>query len=488
MTKNKSLTVNVLMTTINQISSILMPLVTFPYVSRILLPDGVGRVAFAQAIVAYFIMIGSLGIPLYGTREVAKVRNDTCRLTQLVVELFLLNGMMTLVSFLFFGVFMAVSGKAATDPLLFWACTLPMLLAPIGFNFLYSGLEEFTFIALRTIVFRILTVIAIFLFVHEATDYWLYVFILGLNTAGSNLINLFFLKRYLSFKTLAIKNLAVLRHLKPALVVFSLGAVISIYTALDKVMLGYLSSDSQIGFYVVSDRLIKVVVLFVTTLGTVLLPRISNYIENGKFEEYGRLVSFSIRAVFFLCFPAAIGLIVLADPLVNMFAGSDYSSAVELVQIMGVNVLFIGMSSFLGFQVLYPHNQERRLILSVFLGAVTNVCFNWVLIPQWHAAGAAVATLCAECVVVCAQIVLARPYRKFNWPFMSIIIYLSSSIFMGGFVYFSLSLFEHDVSRFVIGVLLGGSSYAIIMYLMHDEVFDRLMKKCQLRKESREMP
>ena len=201
-------------------------------------------------------------------------------------------------------------------------------------------------------------------------------------------------------------------------------------------MLGYLSSNSQVGFYVVSDRLIKVVVLFVTTLGTVLLPRISNYIENGKLEEYGRLVSFSIRVVFFLCFPAAVGLIVLADPLVNLFAGSDYSSAVLLVRIMGINILFIGVSNFLGFQVLYPHNQERLLILSVFLGALTNIFFNWVLIPQWHATGASVATLCAECVVVCVQIYLVRPYRKFDWPFMSIITYVSTAMFMGGLVYF----------------------------------------------------
>ena len=162
MTKNKSLTVNVLMTTINQISSVLMPLVTFPYVSRILLPEGLGRVSFAQAVIAYFIMIGSLGIPLYGTREVAKVRNNIRNLTQLVVELFLLNGMMTLISLIAFGVFMSVSEKAATDPLLFWVCTFPMLLAPIGFNYLFSGLEEFSFIALRTIIFRIFTVFAIF--------------------------------------------------------------------------------------------------------------------------------------------------------------------------------------------------------------------------------------------------------------------------------------------------------------------------------------
>ena len=465
-----------------------MSLVTFPYVSRILLPEGLGRVSFAQAIVVYFIMIGSLGIPLYGTREVAKVRNNIRNLTQLVVELFLLNCMMTLISFIAFGLFMVVSEKAATDPLLFWVCTLPMLLAPIGFDHLFSGLEEFSFISLRTILFRIIAVFAIFLFVHEATDYLLYVLILGLNTAGPNLINLFFLKKHLSFQNFSIKNLAVLRHLKPALVIFLLGAVIGIYTALDKVMLGYLSSDSQVGFYVVSERLIKVVVLFVTTLGTVLLPRMSNYIENGKLEEYGRLVSFSLRVFFFLCFPAAIGLIVLADPLVNLFAGSDYSSAVPLVRIMGINVLFIGVSNFLGFQVLYPHNQERRLILSVFLGAVTNICFNWVLIPQWHATGAVVATFCAECIVVCVQIFLVRPYRKFNWPFMSIITYLSTAIFMGGLVYFSQSLLVHDASRFVVGVVIGGSFYALIMYLKNDEVFHCLIDKCQLRRESREVP
>lgn len=478
--KQKSLTVNVIMNVINQVSGVLFPLVTFPYVARVLQPEGIGMVNFAQAIVGYFIMVASLGIPLYGTREVAKVRDNKQKLSQLVAELFVLNMVMTLVGFAAFAIFMIFSAKAAADPVLFWVCTLPMLLAPVGFNYLFGGLEEFTFVTLRTIAFRLLTLAAIFLFINNPSDYWVYALIMGLNAVGANLVNLFFARKFLALRLIDFGKLQIWKHLRPVLLVFSLGAVISIYTSLDKVMLGYLTNEAEVGYYAVADRLIKVVVMLVTTLGTVLLPRVSYYLENNKVEEYSRLANFSLRVIFFLCLPAAAGLFVLAAPLVQLFAGDAFVTASPLVQIMGLNVVFVAMSNFMGYQVLYPQNKERLLVISVVFGAVTNFILNWFFIPRWHAMGAAMATLIAEASVTTAQVILSRPYQQFTWPVAPMCRYAGVALLMGVGVYFLSPLFDSAVVQVLVCSSMGAALYFLFMLLCRDQLFFSLAGKIPL--------
>lgn len=475
MSEQKSLKINALMNMTNQVSGVLFPLITFAYVARVLLPEGIGKVNFAQATVGIFVMIASLGIPLYGTREVAKVRDDKQKLSQLVIELFLLNVAMTIIGFSAFGIYVAFSEKAATDPLLFWICTLPMLLAPAGFNYLFNGLEDFTFITVSNIILRIIVLPAYFLFIDDASDYLIYALITGLSAVGANIINLYFVKKHLKLGLVQYKKLKIWRHLRPTLLIFTLGAVISIYTAMDKIMLGYLTNESEVGYYTVADKLIKVVVMLVTTLGIVLLPRASYCLEKNQIEEYGRLSNFSLRTISFLALPVTAGVFVLATPMVNLLSGEAFAQTSILVKIMIFNIIFIALSNFIGFQVLYPHNKERLIVASVMLGAVINFGLNWFLIPRWQAVGAAVATLIAEASVTTVQLILSRPYQKFTWPLISIWKYSCVSLLMGFSILLIMPLFGTSFIQIFACTAIGGIIYLVFMLRMRDQVIFKLL-------------
>jgi len=470
MQHTRSLSVNIIANLINRVSDVLFPLITFPYVSRVLRPEGLGRVNFAEAVVGYFALFASLGIPLYGIRESAKRRDDKIALSTLAVELSLLNLIMTGAACAAFGIFMLCSRKAAADPLLFWISTLPMLLAPVGFNWLFGGLEEYVYITIRTIVFRVFVLAAIFLFVHSERDVRIYALINGLNIAGANVLNLFFLRRHISLRHVRWQAVSVARYVRPVLVVFAMVAVISIYTSINKVMLGYLADDRQVGLYSAASRLVRVIVMLVTSMGAVLLPRVSYYIEHQRMEDYGRLAQMSLRLVSFLSFPAAAGLMVLAGPLVLLLCGPAYRGAVVLVQITALDVVLIALSNFMGYQVLYPQGKEKLMVCSVLLGATCNFGLNWLLIPRWQAAGAALATLIAETCVTGAQIFLSRSCSPFRWPVLGLLKYAAGATAMGILVLYVRSFFIGHLLRLLVPLAVGGAFYLMLMHLLGDRL------------------
>lgn len=481
MRKTKSLSVNVTANLVNQVGAALFPLITFPYVSRILKPEGLGRVNFAQATLSYFLILATLGIPRYGVRESAKRRDDKIALSTLAAELFSLNAIMTAIALAVFGAFALVSQPVRSDPALFWICALPMLLTPIGFNWLFGGLEEYVYITLRTLVFRVLVLVAIFLFVHTQEDVRVYALIAALNTAGASLLNLVFVRKHVSMRSVDRARMNVRRHIKPALVMFSLGGVVSIYTSLNKVMLGYLTNDAEVGLYSAADRVVKVLVMLVTSVGIVLLPRAAYYVKFAKRAEYRRLTTVSLQFILFMSFPAAAGLIVSADSLIPLLSGQAFRPAVPLVKIMALDIVWIALGNFVGYQVLYSHGKEKLLLYSVVCGAVCNLVLNWFLIPRWHAVGAACSTLIAETCVTTARLILSRAYSDFTWPILSLLKYAATAIVMGGVALVVHSfLIESAVGpglRLLIPAAVAAVFYVTVLWLLRDSMVSAIWNR-----------
>lgn len=477
MRKTKSLSINIAANVIDQVSATLFPLITFPYVSRVLRPEGLGRVNFAEAVLYYFVMLATLGIPLYGVRESARRRDDRIALSTLALELFSLNTVMVAIAFGAFGAFMMCSHRASSDPVLFWVCALPMLLTPIGFSWLFNGLEEYVYITVRTLAIRVLVLIAIFLFVRTQEDYRIYALIGALNSMGVSLLNLCFVRKHISVHRVDWKKLNVWRHVKPVVLVFSLTGVVSIYTSLNKVMLGYMVGDTQVGLYSAADRVVSVVVTFVTSMGIVVLPRVSYYVEFERFEEYRRLASTILRFIAFLSFPAAAGVIVLASPLMPLLSGRAFQPAVPLVQIMGLSVILKALSQFTGYQVLYSQGRERLLLYSAVLGAVTNLGLNWLLIPRWYAIGAALSMLATETCVTGAQIVMSRAYSNFSWPIWGMLKYGTVAVSMAILVLSLGSCVSGAAPRVLISVAAGASFYVMMMWLLKDSMLSAIYSR-----------
>lgn len=481
MYKRKSLSVNITVNMINQVSAALFPLITFPYVSRVLRPEGLGRVNFAAAIVQYFAILAALGNPLYGVRESAKRREDKIALSTLTVELFLLNAIMTAIVLLAFSAFMSLSRKASSDPTLFWICALPMLLTPLGFNWLFRGLEEYVYITLRTLVLRVLFLVAIFLFVRTHLDFRIYALIAALNAMGASVLNVVFVRRHISVRRVDWRKVNVWRHVRPALLTLSLSSVVTIYTSLNKVMLGYMTNDTQVGYYSVADRAVKVVVMLITSMGIVLLPRVSYYIESEKLNEYRRLMTTTMRLITFVSFPAATGLIVLANPLMLLLSGRAFEPAVPLLQIMGVDILLISLGNFVGYQVLYSQGKEKLLLYSVMFGALCNLGLNWLLIPRWYAVGAALSTLITETCVTGARIIFSRSYSNFKWPVWSMLKYATTALSMAGVVMFLRLFLAESALLLLICIGAGVTFYVMVMWLLKDNVLSAIWSRVIVR-------
>jgi len=455
---------------ITQASGILFPLITFPYISRVLGPEGLGRISFAEAMAGYFLMFSMVGIPLYGVRESAKRRDDKTALSTLVAELFVLNVVMAIVSTGMFCIFMLFSHRAHTDPILFWIYVSPMFMAPIGFNWLLEALEEHVYIALRTLGIRICIVVAVFVFIRTQDDYLVYAILTTANLAAASLLNVLRVRRYISISVTDWREWNVGRHISPVLLVCSIAGAVSIYTSLNKVILGYLTTDGEVGFYSVADRIVKAIVTLAAGIGVVLLPRVSCYVQSERMSEYKHLPTPTLKLIFFISLPAVAGVIVVAKPLVSLLSGCAFEPAAVLVQIMAPTIMLIALGSFISYQILYPQGKEMLLFYSALCGAICSVGLNMALIPRWQAVGAAISVLAAEICVTGTRIVLSQRCSGFEWPIRSMLKYTAASLFMAVVVLCLRSHVAGPIARLVVSVSVGPICYTLTLCCLKDSL------------------
>ena len=251
--QTKSVKYNFLMDFILKVSAFVFPLITFPYASRILTPDGIGKVSFATAVISYFQMVAMLGIPTYGIRACAKVRDDKIKLTRVVHELGIINLFTTAVVYVVFFISVFTIKNFRDQQLLLIITSTNILLNTLGFNWLYTAIEQYKYITQRSLFFKVLSVIALFAFVHQKDDYLIYASISVLSGVGSNIFNLINIRKFIYLKPVGEYNLK--QHIKPILVLFAMCAAGSVYTHLDTVMLGLMNTDIEVGYYTAAVKM-----------------------------------------------------------------------------------------------------------------------------------------------------------------------------------------------------------------------------------------
>ena len=277
--KQKSLKLNFVMNAALTMSSIIFPIVTFPYVSRILMPSGTGRVTFATSLISYFSIFAQLGIPTYGIRACAQVRDDRAKLSKTVHELLIINLIMSFFVYIFLGVALVTVPRLFEDRILYIIISSTILLNVIGMEWLYKGLEKYSYITIRSIIFKFIALIAMFVFVHKKDDYIIYGAISIFAASASNILNIIHARKYIYFSFIGHYDLR--KHLKAVLVFFAMSCATTIYTNLDTVMLGFMKSDIDVGYYNAAVKIKVILVQVVASLGGVLLPRCSYYVEKG---------------------------------------------------------------------------------------------------------------------------------------------------------------------------------------------------------------
>lgn len=397
----KSVKKNFIMNAILTMSGFIFPMISFPYISRILGPEGNGAVKFAISVVAYFAMFAQLGIPTYGIRLCAKVRDDRKELSKTVHELILINLLMSLIAYGVFFVSLFTVPRFQKDRLLFAIISLTILLNAIGIEYLYKALEEYSYITIRSIVFKLIGIIAMFLLVKTKDDYVIYGAITIFASSASNILNFLNSRKYIDYKWYG--NYAFKRHYKSILVFFAMSCAATVYLNLDGIMLGFITSDKDVGYYDAAVKIKTILVSVVTSLGTVLLPRASYYVEQGEMDEFRRITSKALNFVMIFATPLMVYFMLFAREGILFLSGEKFIPSIPAMQIIMPTILFIGLTNIMGIQILVPAGRESIVLYSEIAGAIVDLIINAALIPKIHSAGAALGTTIAEMVVFVVQ-------------------------------------------------------------------------------------
>lgn len=404
--KQKSIKLNFIMNAILQISAFIFPLITFPYVSRILGPSGTGNVSFATSIVTYFALFAQLGIPTYGIRATARVRDDKKLLSKTVQEIFIINAVMCVLAYFVFFVVLNLVPKMYNDKVLFIIISSTILFNSVGMDWLYKGLEKYTYITFVSIIFKFIALILMFVCVHHKNDYVIYGAISIFAASASNICNLVNIHKLIYIKP--IFNYEFTKHFRPIMIFFAMSCATTIYTNLDTVMLGFMKDNVEVGYYNAAIKIKNVLLGVVTSLGTVLLPRASYYIENNMYSEFKRIAGKALNFVVLISFPLCLYFILFAKEGVLFLSGDAYTEAILPMQILMPTLIFIGLTNIMGIQMLIPLGKEKVVLYSEIAGAIVDLAINTVLIPIMASSGAAIGTLVAEMVVWIVQYIALK--------------------------------------------------------------------------------
>ena len=473
MIKQKSIKKNFVMNAILTMSQFIFPLITFPYVSRILLPVGTGKVSFATSVIAYFTMFAQLGIPTYGVRRCAQVRDDKIELTRVTHELLFINFMMSVVAYVILFFALAFVPRLQGDRTLYLIISLNIIFTCIGIEWMYRGLEEYTYITVRSIIFKFIALVAMFAFIHQKSDYLIYGGISIFAASASSILNFINARKHIYMRPVGGYQLR--RHLKPVLIFFAMSIATTVYTNLDTVMLGFIKTDTDVGYYNAAVKIKGILVSIVTSLGAVLLPRASYYVEKGDLADLRRLSSKALDFVLVVACPLALYFILFAKEGIRFLSGPAYGGAVLPMQWIQPTIIFIGLTNILGLQILVPLGKEKYVLYSEIAGAVTDFGINMLLIPRLASTGASIGTLAAEFVVFVVQYHVLRKevapiFRKLPYGKVVVALGLASLASL-----WTKRLGVHAFIILIISVVLFMGVYALVLFLTKEPMMQEIV-------------
>lgn len=404
--KKPSITLNFVMNILLTMSSFIFPLITFPYVSRVLGAEGNGRIQLATSFVSYFLLLSQLGIPTYGIKACAAVRDDRKALSKTVHELLIISVSMTVLSYAVFFILLAHIPRLREERMLYLISSIAVLLGTLSIEWLFKATEQYSYITIRSLAFKVIGVIAMFLLVHQQSDYIIYAGISVFASAGSALMNLTQIPKYVDLKPAGSYNIR--QHIKPILVLFAYTCATTVYTNMASVMLGFMTTDADVGYYSVAVKLKNILVSVVTALGAVLLPRVSHYYKKGELAIFWQTIKKSMHVVLLMALPLTVYCMIVAGSAIRFLAGDGYAEAVVPMICTMPTLLFIGMTYVMGVEALIPMGKESVVLWASVAAAVIDVIINALLIPSLRSTGAAIGTLVAEILVFVIQFIYLR--------------------------------------------------------------------------------
>lgn len=471
----QSIKSNYIFNLLNSVSQLLFPLITFPYASRIMMADGIGQVQFFSSIISYISLFTCLGIPMYAIREVAKVRSDVAKMSTTTIEILLLHAMLTILGYVAAAIICMTVSDVQTDIPLFLILSATIFFTAIGCEWFYQGIEDFKYVAIRGLVVKIISVALLFLFVKTKEDILWYGAYTVFGVLGGNIFNFLRLRKYVDRRIVKIHDLHPLRHLKPAIHIFVFNVITSIYLQLNTMLLGFLKDIAAVGYFTAATKLMYMTMSVSNSLGSVIMPRASNLIAENKMNEFKNVVQKSYDFIIAISIPLTIGLIFTSKSAILLLSGNSFYPSILASQIVAINIISIGISGVMGMQILYPMGKINIVILCTFLGAITNVIVNVLLIPHYGHNGTAIAFATTEFVVTASMYFIGKKYIPIRLLKRQHLNYLISGVAMGIVLFIIAKQEYNNIVTLLSMVLTGGLVYAICLMALHDPICKIIM-------------
>lgn len=472
--QQKSLKKNAFYSFLKAFADLLFPLITFPYASRILSPDGIGKINFSNSITAYFAMLAGLGISTYATREVAKIRENKYEMNKFCKEIITINFISTVFSYSLFFLALFFVPKFQDYNLLLLISSSTILFRTISMSWFTVAIEDFRFITLRSFIFQILSLIFLFVFVRDESDFVAYMIFGIISPIGTNFINFIYAKRFIDFHQKC--KLDLRKHLKPIFIFFGMAFVTSIYETLDTTMVGILTTDTEVGYYSAAIKINRMVLALMVAIAGILLPRLSYYAEKQDEEKFKKLVNNSVNMNMLFSIPCSVGLFLLASPLIHTFVGNKYIPSINIMKVMTSIIIIISLSNILGAQILPAVRKEKIAFYSYIAGAFMNILCNSILIPHFGALGAGIATTIAESSVMLIQLIFCIRYVFTPQLLLDIAknfiqVILASAIMGGGVFVICNVMSENMLLKLLFSVTTGIFLYSAALFILRNRIF-----------------
>lgn len=457
----------------NTLLKIVFPLIVFPYVSRILQPEGIGRINYAEAFVSYFVLFSSLGIPIYALREVAKHRTNLNVLREKIAGVWCINVFFVIISYLTLAGLLYFNIIDKESHLILINSSL-ILFSLLEMEWYFQGTENYKFITIRNLILKTITMFLIFNVVKTKDDVFFYAVLMVLGIGGNSLFNFSYILKEHGKALLGLINFGFIRnaltqHFKTIVITSTMALAGSIYLSLDVIMLGQISTDTQVGLYSAGIKIIRVLITVVLALSTVLLPRASFHVMNEEMEEFKKLIKLSFDFICFLSFPCIAGLFILSKPIIVMFSGDSFLPAHELMQLLAVLMLLVSLNNLLGMQILFPLGKERVFLVAIVFGALVNVVSNLILIPFLAAKGASISSLLAEGTIFIVLFWSSRQFFNFNF-LIKPLKYILATCVMALVIVQVNSFFNasNSVLYTLLTIAAGGTTYLIMLLILKE--------------------
>lgn len=461
--KKNSLKSNLIYNTIYQITVLILPFLTAPYVSRVIGANGLGIYSYSHSVALYFVYFAMLGITNYGNREIAKNSDDKSKLNKVFSSIYFLQLITSTIVIFAYLIYMIFIAKENINVNLI-VC-LHVISAFFDVSWLFFGLQEFKITSIRQMIIKILSFILIILFVKNKNDLWIYVLIMSLSYFLSAFSLWIMMFKKIKFIRCTLDDIK--QHLKPCLLLFIPIIATSVYRVMDKIMIGNFSNMSEVGYYENAEKIIMISLGILNAFTAVMMPKIANLVSNKKNEEAMNLLDKSMEMAMFICFALSFGIAAISNDFIPFFLGSEFNKSILICSLLCISIPFITWSSIIRILYLIPYEEDKIYVKSVIIGAIVNFVLNLVFIPKFASLGAVIGTICAEFSLAIYQTLKiknkidVKKYLKnvFHFGFFGIVMFFTINvinifdlkinillkllleIFVGAIVYISFSFF-----------------------------------------------